>query len=478
MIRTGKEYLEALKDGREVWLRGRRVADVTAHPAFLGAIGARRRLYDLAGEAGHGDILAHVSEGERRSTLLRPPRTRQHWQDIQDGLELALRECGPETLDIADPIAAQAWSMLDCGVALAGRHPGFAHAARRHATLLARHDLLHATHDAWGMGEEPRPAPWSAPLRLLRESDAGIVLRGTRRARGLALADQTLLLGDTEGGGGDSAAPRPFGCILRAGRPGLRHIFQGLGSAPELPPGGIGLEEYTLHFDDVLIPFEDVLFLDAQEPARALRAAGGRYRDIVWLLRARQRLDLLLGCAGWLARQTRADELPEIRALLADLACFREGIRAHITAAIALGGPSPAGLHMPDQALLHAGRIFAGMQLVDMMQAGQELVAGQHRLLAAMSPTAGPEEQGWLGRFHPPRGPGTAGDRERLMAFARETLDSDVAVDQELFRLAEQACDRAGLLAVYHAFDFSGPLDLVRRCARLSDAALAGGMWE
>jgi aromatic ring hydroxylase len=31
---TGAEYLESLRDGREIWLYSERVADVTTHPAF------------------------------------------------------------------------------------------------------------------------------------------------------------------------------------------------------------------------------------------------------------------------------------------------------------------------------------------------------------------------------------------------------------------------------------------------------------
>ncbi|MBO0751099.1 MAG: hypothetical protein J2P53_03245, partial [Bradyrhizobiaceae bacterium] len=34
---TGQEYLESLRDGREVYVYGERVADVTAHPAFRNA---------------------------------------------------------------------------------------------------------------------------------------------------------------------------------------------------------------------------------------------------------------------------------------------------------------------------------------------------------------------------------------------------------------------------------------------------------
>jgi biotin carboxylase len=31
---TGRRYIDSLKDGREVWIDGERVADVTTHPAF------------------------------------------------------------------------------------------------------------------------------------------------------------------------------------------------------------------------------------------------------------------------------------------------------------------------------------------------------------------------------------------------------------------------------------------------------------
>ena len=34
---TGAEYLESLRDGREVYIYGERVADVTTHPAFRNA---------------------------------------------------------------------------------------------------------------------------------------------------------------------------------------------------------------------------------------------------------------------------------------------------------------------------------------------------------------------------------------------------------------------------------------------------------
>ena len=35
---TGARYIESLKDGREVWLDGEKVGDVTTHRAFTGMV--------------------------------------------------------------------------------------------------------------------------------------------------------------------------------------------------------------------------------------------------------------------------------------------------------------------------------------------------------------------------------------------------------------------------------------------------------
>ena len=43
MIRTGDEYRESLRDGREVWIDGEQVDDVPTHPAFKPIVDARAR---------------------------------------------------------------------------------------------------------------------------------------------------------------------------------------------------------------------------------------------------------------------------------------------------------------------------------------------------------------------------------------------------------------------------------------------------
>src|SRR6516164_7335056 len=43
---TSTEYFESLRDGREIWIYGERVKDVTTHPAFRNTVRMLGRLYD------------------------------------------------------------------------------------------------------------------------------------------------------------------------------------------------------------------------------------------------------------------------------------------------------------------------------------------------------------------------------------------------------------------------------------------------
>ncbi len=54
---TGDEYIESLKDDREVWIYGERVKDVTTHPAFRNPVRMVARMYDALHDPEKKDIL-------------------------------------------------------------------------------------------------------------------------------------------------------------------------------------------------------------------------------------------------------------------------------------------------------------------------------------------------------------------------------------------------------------------------------------
>ena len=58
-VMDGARYIESLRDGREVWLHGEKVADVTKHPAFANVVRTIADLYDLqhqVADAGRHDL--------------------------------------------------------------------------------------------------------------------------------------------------------------------------------------------------------------------------------------------------------------------------------------------------------------------------------------------------------------------------------------------------------------------------------------
>lgn len=74
---TGARYIESLRDGRDVWLDGKRVDDVPSHPAFSGMVNELARIYDLQHSGEFQDTMTFVSpeSGNRCSMSWLIPRS-------------------------------------------------------------------------------------------------------------------------------------------------------------------------------------------------------------------------------------------------------------------------------------------------------------------------------------------------------------------------------------------------------------------
>jgi len=60
-LRSGAQYLQSLRDGRQVFLDGERVADVSQHPAFREAARSVAYLYDIAAAPENRDLMTFPS---------------------------------------------------------------------------------------------------------------------------------------------------------------------------------------------------------------------------------------------------------------------------------------------------------------------------------------------------------------------------------------------------------------------------------
>lgn len=75
--RTGKQYIDALRDGRQLYVNGERVSDVTQYPPFQRVIEELAALYDRQHDPATRDLLTYPSPstGQRVSVSFLIPKT-------------------------------------------------------------------------------------------------------------------------------------------------------------------------------------------------------------------------------------------------------------------------------------------------------------------------------------------------------------------------------------------------------------------
>lgn len=86
---TGAEYLESLRDGREVYIYGERVKDVTTHPAFRNSARMIARLYDALHDPARKDVLTRETDtgsGGFTQRFFRAPKTAEEMVQDRDAI--------------------------------------------------------------------------------------------------------------------------------------------------------------------------------------------------------------------------------------------------------------------------------------------------------------------------------------------------------------------------------------------------------
>jgi 4-hydroxyphenylacetate 3-monooxygenase len=314
-------------------------------------------------------------------------------------------------------------------------------------------------------------------LHVVKETDKGLVIRGAKYETASAYANQAFVKPTIANWGDDKLSDYALGCIVKMDAPGLKHIcrtgFAGRRPINDYPLSNRFDEVDTLMvFDDVLVPWEDVLFYRHTRAASYIRGTLHRYSGFPFVLRILYVADMMIGAALFNARQTGLDKQQAVREKLATLAVYREGINAHLTAAIALAEKSPGGLLMPNQSLLYTGRVLACSQLPAMMHLARELCGGQICVTPDYGAFVAPDTKKWLDKYYSVNEAWVSEDRRKLLAFARDLLNSDYGGHRLTFQLFAQSPPYAHLAAVYGNFNFSGPLEFVRKAAGLSERVM------
>ncbi len=482
MIRTGEEYREKIRDGRNVWINGEKVEDVTTHPAFKPIVDVRARIFDMAHEDEFRDVMSYVDEGtnEPNAIGLRLPKVQQDWHDKRRAVDTVMYEIGGVVTRVGDETVGEMWSLWDGADVLNEVDPQFSKNIESHVYRVLHQDIFHVSGNTDPKGDRSKRPQDQDPdmlLHVVKETDAGIVVRGAKYETAAAYAEQAFVKPTIANWGDDKLSDYAVGFIQDMSDPKLKYIcrtgFAGRAPEEDYPLSNRFDEVDTLLiFDDVLVPWENVLFYRHTHAASFIRSTLHRYSAYAFVQRLQTLADMMIGVALHNVRQTGLDKQPAVREKLAQLAIYRETINAHLTGAIALAKQSPAGLLMPDPSLLYTGRVQAVANYPAMVHLARELCGGQICVTPDHASFVDPEIKPWLDKYYTVNEDWQAEDRRKLLAFGRDLLNSDYAGHRITFELFAQSPPFAHLNAVYNNFDFSGPLDFVRKAAGLSDKVM------
>jgi 4-hydroxyphenylacetate 3-monooxygenase len=481
-MRTGDEYRESVRDGRSIWIDGEAVEDVTSHPAFKPIVDVRARIYDMAHEEDTRDVMSYVDEatGERFAIGPKLPFTKADWQAKRRAVDAVLDDVGGVVTRVGDETVGEMWSLYDGQDVLAEIDPSFSEHIRAHVHRASRLDPFHVSANTDPKGDRSKRPQDQDPdvlLHVARETDNGIVVRGAKFETAAAYANQAFVKPTIGDWGKEELSDYAVGFIVDMAARGVKHICRS-GFAGQKPVDDYPLMnrfdeiDTLIVFDDVEIPWENVLFYRHTSAASFIRATLHRYSQFAFVQRHLRFADLLVGVAYASVTQTGVTMHQSVRERIAELVCYREGIDAHLTAAVENAEESPGGLLMPNQALLYTGRVFACTGLPAAIHLTRDLCGGQICVTPSAAAFRDPDAGPWLQKYYR-IGDVTAEERRKLLAFARDLLNSDYAGHRLTFQLFAQSPPFAHLLAVYNNYDFSGPLDILRRSAGMREDAAA-----
>jgi 4-hydroxyphenylacetate 3-monooxygenase len=441
---TGAEYLARLRDGREVWLGGERVADVTTHPALARGARTLARLLDRQHEPALREVLTYAgADGERHATSFLPSRTAAdvarrgrayyEWARWSNGMLGRT----PDYLNASFMAFAAAADFF------AGCRADFADNVRRYYTRIRDRDLV-LTHTlvnpqynrrltATGVASE------EVALRAVRETDAGLVVRGARLLATLGpLSDEIAVFPSTLLKVAPESKPYALAFALPCDTPGMKFICrdsydQGRSLFDAPLAGRFEEMDAVVVFDDVLVPWERVFLYDAPDLCNRAYAETGAVVHMMHQVACKNlaKAEFIVGLLCAMTQASERDQDLTVQGQIAEAMWTAESMRAFLYSAEHQAEPDAWGQYVPLRRPLDTARnLFPRLypKLAELVQ-----LLGSSSLMALpceadFSNAIAPDVERYFGLAH-------LGSRDRVALFrlANEVAIAGFGGRQELY---------------------------------------------
>ena len=458
-VRTGQQFIEGLRDGREVYYDGERVADVTAFAPFRPSIESLATLYDLQHDPRHQETLTFECPelGERIARSFEFPRTHAQLALKRETYRLfAEATCGmmgrsPDFLNVMMAALAAKRDFF------AEQSPARAEAIVAYYQHVARNDLFltHALLDPQldkGKLRHQQSEP-DICLKVVDRNSDGLILNGIKRiATAAPYADEILVWPfPPTFQPGEEAYANVFAipmntkglktfCRPSFAHPGQRHEHPLSSQFDEM--------DATVIFDHVLVPWdrvflhEDIGLLNRLYRESKMRELTAHQTNV----RLEAKLGFVYAVMVRMAEAAGIATRPDIMELLGEAVACLEIIRSTSRSAEQQATLDPAnGVLYPDLFALQAGRAMGPIFY-------PKLVAGLRRLGGGgliQLPVSLAEFDSAIGRDleRSLRGAEMDGrDKAQLFKLAWDLCGTEFGARHELYEM-NYAGDRSVLLA-------------------------------
>jgi aromatic ring hydroxylase len=475
-LRTAEQFLAALRDGRRVYYKGERVADVTAHPDLGRAARHCAVDYSFADDAHHRQLAVTQDDGGVTiNRFYRMPRTADDLLKRREmiaettraggGLIVLIREIGTDFLPAAY-IVTQAMEQTD-------KAP-YHERLRAYWTRVAHDDLAMGLAQTDVKGDRSLgPSQQEHPdyyVRIVDRQKDGIVVRGAKaHTTNPIFADELIVLPCRALDHADTDYAVSFAVPCNA--PGLSFIaspFSGGGtSAFDHPVSSRHKVADTLTvFDDVFVPWDRV-FLCGETPYAGALALGfveyHRYTAISYKLPL---LDLMIGCAMLAAEANGIDKAAHVREKLSRLIAYRETVRA-LTVAAAHECTTKAGLAVPNTTVTNIAKQYFAENYHAMVQRVQDIAGGLLVTGPSEADWKNPETKHYVEQYLGGRKGFGSINRLKLFNLIRDYFASDFGGYHELLAIHAEGSLEAQKITILRGFDASQAKQFAAELANL-----------
>jgi 4-hydroxyphenylacetate 3-monooxygenase len=392
MVKSGAEYRESLRDGREVYYKGERIEDVVDHPLTGPGIDWNARLYDAQHDDETRDVLTYVREdGARVTTVWLIPRTPEDLVRKRLCTEYMAWQTFAMTGRQPDIIPWEHIGLISVLPTFRQHSPEFAENLLEYNKFAQDNNLHLANTIIEPQGARARSAKAgedrSAVLRVVRRDSTGVWISGARAVGSVAAQANELMVGNIY-----YPHVRPDESIWFAtpvNSEGLSFVARDSVSTPHA-------SSYDHPVTARGFALDAPVLCDARLYSQTSR---GTHWQI--LTRLACKAELLAGLAQLIVEALELGEIPVIRDQVSKVSQYAQVLRAGVIASEQLATPSEGDVLLPDRSMIAAVRAYGLENYPSIIQIVQEL-CGQGLVMRFSDrdfdhPTTGPKLEMYLG---------------------------------------------------------------------------------